>query len=111
MKAGILKRKSNAVNESVSIESGKAVATVKEKSKSIFFGATTVPDPETALSMATQHRRQPTERPRESQAYSPVSNCITTDASKTYEKKRQRMEKIRQMRGISSQSAALSSDI
>jgi len=31
-----------------------------------------------------------------------VSNCITTDAFNVYEKKRQRMEKIKQMRGINS---------
>jgi len=46
-----------------------------------------------------------------SAAYSPASNCITTDATKTYEKKKQRMEKIKQMRGLSSQSAAVSDQL
>ena len=43
--------------------------------------------------------------------YSPVSNCITTDALNIFEKKKQRMEKIKQLRGINSQTGfAVSAD-
>ena len=50
-------------------------------------------------------RRQFTNRSiHQSVTYSPVSNCITTDALNIFEKKKQRMQKIKQLRGINSQS-------
>ena len=50
------------------------------------------------------HKRQNPNRIQSSVTYSPVSHCITRDAANIFEKKKQRMQKIQQLRGLSNQS-------
>mgnify|MGYP006889521037 CR=1 FL=1 len=50
------------------------------------------------------HKRQNPNRIQTSVTYSPVSHCITRDAANIFEKKKQRMQKIQQLRGVSNQS-------
>ena len=41
---------------------------------------------------------------QQSVTYSPVSHCVTRDSANIFEKKKQRMEKIQKLRGLSNQS-------
>ena len=55
-------------------------------------------------------RRQQESRIHQSVTYSPVSHCVTRDAVNIFEKKKQRMQKIQQLRGISNNSEILKNE-